>query len=463
MKGITPIISVVLLLLIVIATIGFSYMLFQRNLSGAQKGAEQVLERTIKAIPSCIRIEQISGNTVYIRNCGKGNVTDITVYLDRHRFAAKNTTNGLDIVIPEGQVATIRLPETITVPYAGTKTADSIKVSASGTVVESKITGRKITLKDFAIVSDRYNKWLYVKSNKDGSFSGPTLVEDKGGEGSWGIVVADFDMDSYYDFVSGDGNDNIYFFRNSGTNGFNSGVLAGTFNAEVSDPNYMRRAMDMASADFNNDGKMDFAVSGNNNYYTVFLGNGDGTFAKIPEFSPAGGVSGLGKDAGDIDSDGCPDLVADAKNNGEIWWFPGNCDGTFGEHRVVGSWGENASYGVMTGDFDNDGKNDVVTNPYSKHNHFFIFFRGNGDGTFEGPVIAYAHESLHDLNAGDAFDVNKDGSLDIVYVNYEGNSMLWATGVGDGTFVYKGPVTDISSFEMHDVLGIAGPRPFWED
>ncbi len=463
MKGITPVISIVLVILIVVATIGFMYMMFRSHLLTSEEGATAALENTMKKVSSCIKIDHVSGNKIYIRNCGQGNLEGLNIYLDRAYYGARNSTNGWDIVIPEGQVATISVSETITVPYAGVSGVSTIKISSSDAFTEYKIPGAKIFIKDFIIISDRYDKWVYVKSNKDGSFNNAYIVEDKPYEGSWGIAVADYNGDGYYDFVSGDNSGRIYYFKNSGANGFVEGIQVGTFNPDVTDPNYMKRAMDMASADFNNDNYMDFVISGNNNYYSVFMSNGDGTFTIGSEFSPAGGERGLGKDAADIDGDGCADITADSKNNGEIWWYSGNCDGTFGEHQVVGAWGNNESYGVIAGDFDNDGKNDIVVNPYSRHNHVLIFYKGHGDGVFDSPVVAYSHESLHDINAGDAFDVDKDGKLDILYVNYEGNSLHWAAGNGDGTFTYRGLVYDLSGFALRDVLGIAGPRPFWED
>jgi hypothetical protein len=59
-------------------------------------------------------------------------------------------------------------------------------------------------------------------------------------------------------------------------------------------------------ADFNNDGKLDFATSGN----LLALGNGDGTFQTPAPFiasPPLGGYSSIA--AGDVNNDGWPDLV----------------------------------------------------------------------------------------------------------------------------------------------------------
>src|SRR5262249_10049300 len=64
----------------------------------------------------------------------------------------------------------------------------------------------------------------------------------------------------------------------------------------------------LAAADFNGDGKLDFAQADAFGNAAVFGGNGDGTFG-APHFLVTGGANPFGLASGDFNGDGRPDLV----------------------------------------------------------------------------------------------------------------------------------------------------------
>ncbi|HTW49726.1 MAG TPA: VCBS repeat-containing protein [Acidobacteriaceae bacterium] len=71
-----------------------------------------------------------------------------------------------------------------------------------------------------------------------------------------------------------------------------------------------------------------------------------------------------------------------------------------------------ATGGMVAGDFNNDGKPDLVQCCNSSTQ--MVFREGNGDGTFQAPTVAFA--TPVSLASPVAVDVNGDGKLDIVAI-----------------------------------------------
>jgi hypothetical protein len=124
----------------------------------------------------------------------------------------------------------------------------------------------------------------------------------------------------------------------------------------------------------------------------------------------------------DYDNDGWPDIYfvnaptvgADPRSaRSELW--RNNGDGTFSdvtEKAGVGypGWG----MGVATGDYDNDGREDLYVTCYGANR----LYRNNGDGTFTD-VAAKAGVADPRWSTGAAFgDFDNDGLLDLFVANY---------------------------------------------
>ncbi len=184
-----------------------------------------------------------------------------------------------------------------------------------------------------------------------------------------------------------------------------------------------------AIADFNGDGKPDVAVSTQPGL-TVLLNKGDGTFqAPIVVDSTDNWVVSQGS-VGDFNRDGKLDLIV----NGAIF-LPGKGDGTFGTPVSLGG-DPNGPRSFVTGDFNGDGKLDllVVGNGFLESQPMQMML-GNGDGTFQAPRHFWNLTSIPDkIVAG---DFNHDGKLDVaVTVNPNGVAVL----LGDGTGAFAPPV-----------------------
>ena len=98
-------------------------------------------------------------------------------------------------------------------------------------------------------------------------------------------------------------------------------------------------------------------------------------------------------------------------------------------------------FGVARGDFDGDGRADLVVGRTTGN---VAFVRGNGDGTFAAPVTFAWKQAFFNAWAFAAGDVNGDGRLDVIWgaaadspagapVVRDGEVRAWL-GNGDGTF-----------------------------
>ena len=185
--------------------------------------------------------------------------------------------------------------------------------------------------------------------------------------------------------------------------------------------------INVVTADFNGDGILDLATA---DYYNsvvqIFLGNGDGTFRPGQTYA-ACHAHGLA--IGDFNGDGIVDLAVADAGCGEVTILLGNGDGTFteGGNFSTGGDGIDAPYSVAVGDFNGDGKPDLVTADEILNQSSVLI--GNGDGTFQ-PYVAYT--TGDDSRKVVIGDFNRDGHLDFAVSGSAGVSVL--LGNGDGTF-----------------------------
>jgi len=256
-----------------------------------------------------------------------------------------------------------------------------------------------------------------------------------------------------------------------------------------------------AVADVNGDGKADLVFvnsgltalnAGNNNapytypYPVLFVAtsNGDGTFKApvpyaFPQLAPAGDfdntltVSDL--QIADFNKDGHNDLILSYNDlEGASFGGPtvnsydqgfvvllGNGDGTFSTTPLLTSTyssntpntDNNLPYVSSTADLNGDGVPDLVvlspaftiTNGAGVSTVQLVTYIGNGDGTFKTPVV---FPSASNLISPVLADFNKDGKLDVAFINavdkVSQGQLEIALGNGDGTF--KTPTTNLSIF-----------------
>ena len=154
------------------------------------------------------------------------------------------------------------------------------------------------------------------------------------------------------------------------------------------------------------------AVPKNNSTVSILLGNGDGTFGPPASYAVGGVPSSLA--VGDFNGDQNKDLAVATAGNLSV--LLGNGDGTFqaAQNFPVGNevW-------VTVGDFNRDGKTDVVMSDSAAN--IVSVLMGNGDGTFQTPLNLFVGPFPSVLRTA---DVNGDGIPDLVVGNQLGVAIL---------------------------------------
>jgi hypothetical protein len=189
--------------------------------------------------------------------------------------------------------------------------------------------------------------------------------------------------------------------------------------------------LSFAMGDFNGDGNADFVVGTSGPTIVVLMGNGDGSFQALTEYAvgiqpPPFPGSGIGVVAvGDFNQDGKADVVAADLRDATVYILLGNGDGSF--QPAISYAVGNSPQSVVIADFNADGIPDLAVANRTSNNVSVL--RGIGDGTF-APAVSYAVGSAPTfLISG---DFNGDGNADIVVAN--GANVTVLAGNGDGTF-----------------------------
>ncbi|OGS80051.1 MAG: hypothetical protein A3D31_08890, partial [Candidatus Fluviicola riflensis] len=86
---------------------------------------------------------------------------------------------------------------------------------------------------------------------------------------------------------------------------------------------------------------------------------------------------------------------------------------------------------IEKGDFDNDGKLDIVITNYTVGSNKLNFIKGNGNGTFQAPSLFNGGTRPNSIKAA---DFNNDGNLDVAVTNFNPTNLSIVMGNGDGTF-----------------------------
>lgn len=203
----------------------------------------------------------------------------------------------------------------------------------------------------------------------------------------------------------------------------------------------------ITSGDFNEDGKMDFAISnGGDNTIYVFLGNGDDTF-NVPVILYTQGQSPNWITAVKLHKNGHLDLAVTDGDSNTVEVFPGNGDGTF-QSSTQTTLSQTPTF-ILAADVNNDGNQDLVVGlllDYGATEPQVEVLLGNGAGGFSGSIFS----APVDISGVEPVptdwialgDLNNDGYVDFVttvsdanyasYLNQSGNGFSFVNFFGYG-------------------------------
>jgi hypothetical protein len=204
----------------------------------------------------------------------------------------------------------------------------------------------------------------------------------------------------------------------------------------------------VVAADFDRDGNLDLALANtclsntdcSTGGVSLLLGDGKGGFRVGPSYATGGLYSNSVKVA-DFNGDGFLDLAvtsecstANCFGQGAFAVLLGKGDGTFAAAMVHSSAGVDAASAAV-GDFNGDGKADIAVMNFCGSNSGCTtrpagIFLGNGDGTFQAPLLYNLNLTARSITAG---DLTGNGKLALVTANQDGTVTVML-GNGDGTF-----------------------------
>ena len=256
-------------------------------------------------------------------------------------------------------------------------------------------------------------------NNGAGSFTVSSTINVGGAP--YAVAIGDFNRDGNQDIAVANAIGNSVTILLGNGNG--SFLLPGSQFATGSTPTAI------VTADFNNDGYLDLAVA---NYFdnslSVLYGDGNGGFTAGATINLADGGSPLSIAAGDVNSDGLPDLVVpDSTGAINVYCstlasgFPSTATSTIGAADALS---------VELQDLNQDGNLDLIYTNYGGGSVNILF--GDGAANFAtgtGPIGVGANPGT--LVIG---DFNGDGLEDVIVTTSTPNQLVEVPNNGGGTF-----------------------------
>jgi hypothetical protein len=328
---------------------------------------------------------------------------------------------------------------------------------------------------DLAVASWTGQRVSVLLNDGDGVFA-PAINYIDGVSPS--VVTGDFDKDGFLDLAMVNGSNSIKVMYNNGDGSFyvNPALPVGT------------GAWAIATGDYDNNGYIDMAVTNNiSDDLSLFLNNGDTTFATetytgLPVGAGPKGITMADLDddsydeiivadfaadkisvkhhsnpvttdymvgdgpnsvvAADFDGDGDLDLAAAYENEKVINIFLNDGAGALSTYSAFSSGV--TPYNMIVADLDGDGDKDIATANAGTYPNYYqhVYFNGGSGSFLTGTTLP----SSGTCSIVAAADIDGDSDNDLIYITDEGRLYFYKNG-GLGSF------TDSSSFDLDFTAG----------
>ena len=270
--------------------------------------------------------------------------------------------------------------------------------------------------------------------NGAGGFTGSNTISLSSNDSHQSIAIGDFNNDGNQDLVI------LNFYAVSATirPGDGTGAFPEAYRSEVilaeppwTHPGNSAGPVSVAIGDFNNDGNQDLAVANRNaSKVAIRLGDGKGLFFGSTEIEVDNGAMPLAVAIADFNNDGNQDFVT-ANSRGTVSIRLGNGAVNFNAPAIpevhLGFW----VYSIAVGDFNNDGKQDFAVG--SNHEANVAVRLGDGAGGFTLPTTPNFNIGSPSIDVVSG-DFNNDGNQDLAASTFRPDTIAVRMGNGTGNF-----------------------------
>jgi len=278
---------------------------------------------------------------------------------------------------------------------------------------------------DLAVVDKDQSKVLILLNDpmNPGTFQAPAVYAAgnyPAGQGPVLLVAGRFFNANRYDLAVANGIGKLYILQNN---------PLGQFQAPVNVANNAVLTFSLAAADLdgrNNDDIVFTNTDLSNQFVSVLLNQGNGTFAAEADYN-TGSTSNPGAiGIGDFNNDTKLDLAVTTSADNNVKVFLNQANGTFPANPPSYAVGTNPQ-SIAVGDFNADGKLDLAVANHDSNNISVLTNKADGSGTFITPALNYA---LLDANGAAipasvvaAGDFKPDNKADLAALSTEGNTV----------------------------------------